>query len=172
MANLIRSSLAGLLGLLVALSGLLPTSAALADELRAWTLQQTSGQVHVAKSGFTPVSLTIGDQLAAGDWIETGSNGRAVLTRGEESIVVAPNSRIGLPAEPPSGLETQILQNLGTILLNVKKKARQHFEVRTPYLAAVVKGTSFTVSVQRDRGVVHVVDGLVEVTAVASNEVC
>ena len=170
MAPMIRSSIVGLMGLLVVLSGSLPASIASAEEAAAWTLQQTSGQVHVARSGFTPVSLTVGDHLKAGDWIETGPSGRAVLSRGEESIVVAPNSRIGLPAEAAPGLDTRILQSLGTILLNVKKRARQHFEVKTPYLAAVVKGTSFTVSVQDGRGVVHVVEGLVEVTAAATNE--
>ena len=35
----------------------------------------------------------------------------------------------------------------GSILLDVEKRNVQHFEVETPYLAAVVKGTQFRVTV-------------------------
>jgi hypothetical protein len=47
-------------------------------------------------------------------------------------------------------------------LLEVEKKNVPHFEVETPYLAAVVKGTKFTVSVDAGGAAVHVMEGVVE----------
>ena len=100
-----------------------------AEPGRSWTLESRSGQVSLVKTGMTPISLSTGDVFADGDWIETGPDGRALLRRGEETIVVAPNSRIGLPENNNGPYATRILQTLGTILLTVEKKAAQHFEV-------------------------------------------
>ena len=50
---------------------------------------------------------------------------------------------IGLPLEKTDGLSTTIQQRAGSILLEVEKRNVTHFEVETPYLAAVVKGTQF-----------------------------
>lgn len=141
---------------------------AYADSTKAWVLESQSGQVHLVRSGISPIALTDGDVFSGGDWIETGPDGRAVLRRGDETIVVAPGSRIGLPQENTGRFATRILQSLGTILLTVEKQAKQHFEVQTPYLTAVVKGTTFTVGIQGERAVVHVVEGLVEVQNLAS----
>ncbi len=146
---------------------LMPATA-LAEPVRQWLLSDSSGQVRLVKSGVTPIALTVGDVFATGDWIETGPEGRAILQRGSETIVVAPNSRIGLPVKNDGPFMTRILHTLGTILLTVDKKASQHFEVRTPYMAAVVKGTTFTVGIQGQRAVVHVVEGLVEVQNLTS----
>lgn len=144
--------------------------AALADGERPWTLQETSGQVRLIKSGISPVALTVGDTFSGGNWIETGPDGRAVVRRGDELILVAPNSRIGLPRDNTGPFATRILQTLGTILLTVEKKTRQHFEVQTPYLTAVVKGTTFTVGIRGQRTVVHVIKGLVDVRDLASGQ--
>ena len=54
---------------------------------------------------------------------------------------------VGLPAEKKEGLSTTIMQQAGSILLEVEKRNVKHFEVETPYLAAVVKGTQFRVTV-------------------------
>lgn len=51
------------------------------------------------------------------------------------------------------------------------KKNVRHFSVETPYLAAVVKGTQFTVAVQDDGTDVSVHQGVVEVTDKASGQV-
>ena len=87
--------------------------------------------------------------LKPGDTIRTGRNGRVLLMRGEETILISPNSIIGIPMEPKDGLSTTIIQQAGSILLEVEKRNVKHFEVETPYFAAVVKGTQFRVSVER-----------------------
>ena len=78
----------------------------------------------------------------------TGGNGRVLLIRGQETILVAPNSVISVPAEKKDGMQTTILQQAGSIVLEVEKQNVQHFEVETPYLAAVVKGTAPDETVQ------------------------
>ena len=101
--------------------------------------------------------------LKPGDTIRTGRNGRVLLMRGEETIMIAPNSVVGLPAEKKEGLSTTIMQQAGSILLEVEKRNVKHFEVETPYLAAVVKGTQFRVTVNAAATSVDVVRGQVEV---------
>src|SRR5204863_2995848 len=91
-------------------------------------------------------------------------NGRVLLVRGEETILISPNSVVGLPAEKKDGLSTTIIQQAGSILLEVEKRNVKHFEVETPYLAAVVKGTQFSVTVNAGSTKVGVVRGQVEVS--------
>ena len=86
-----------------------------------------------------------------------------LLKRGEETMMVSPNSVVGVPAEKKEGLSTTIVQQAGSILLEVEKRNVKHFEVETPYLAAVVKGTQFRVTVNAASTSVDVIRGQVEV---------
>ena len=110
-----------------------------------------------------------GSSLAIGDNISTGPNGRVLLTRGTETILVSPNSSIGIP-EKKGELSTTITQRAGTILLEVEKRNVKHFEVETPYLAAVVKGTQFRVSVNGKGTKVKVLRGQVQVADFKSGQ--
>ena len=123
------------------------TSAALAAEEGVWRVSKSSGEVWMTTSGAQPASLRQEEILKPGDTIRTGRSGRVLLVRGEETILVSPNSVIGVPAEKKEGLSTTIVQQAGSILLEVERRNVKHFEVETPYLAAVVKGTQFRVSV-------------------------
>jgi hypothetical protein len=109
--------------------------------------------------------------LKAGDTIRTGQAGRVLLTRGEESILISPNSVIGIPNGQTNGMATTIIQQAGSILLEVEKRNVKHFEVETPYLAAVVKGTSFRVTVNKNDANVDVLRGQVEVTDFKSGQI-
>ncbi|MGK2740956.1 FecR domain-containing protein [Tepidicaulis sp. LMO-SS28] len=140
-----------------------------ADEL--WRVEKVSGEVTVLSGAAEPAALTPARDLPPGSVVETGSTGRAVLSRGEEVIVVSPNSSISISPESARGMLTSILQRVGTILLTVDKKDRQHFEVETPYLAAVVKGTKFSVSVDGAGAAVHVMEGAVEVIDLDTGDV-
>jgi hypothetical protein len=84
--------------------------------------------------------------------------------RGEESMLISPNSVVGLPTDQKDGMSTTILQQAGSILLDVEKRNVKHFEVETPYLAAVVKGTHFQVTVNASNTRVDVQRGQVEVS--------
>src|SRR6476646_8474546 len=128
-----------------------------------WRVAKSSGDVSIVSSGAQQVALTQGTVVKPGDTVRTGRNGRVLLLRGAESILIEPNSDVGIPAEQKDGLSTTVLQKAGSILLEVEKRNVQHFQVETPYLAAVVKGTQFRVTVKRDGARVDVVRGQVEV---------
>lgn len=143
---------------------LLTATGAFAADDGVWSVKKTSGDVWMSNgSDVHRASVKSDEVLKPGDTVTTGKNGRVLLVRGEESILVAPNSVIGLPAEKKEGLSTTIKQQAGSILLEVEKKNVKHFEVETPYLAAVVKGTQFRVTVNAAGATVDVVRGQVEV---------
>jgi hypothetical protein len=146
-------------------------SNALAAEEGAWSVSKSSGDVWMTTTAAQPVSLGKEEVLKPGDSIRTGRNGRVLLVRGEETIMVSPNSVIGLPAEKKEGLSTTIVQRAGSILLEVEKRNVKHFEVETPYLAAVVKGTQFRVSVNATSTSVDVIKGQVQVADFKSGQI-
>src|SRR5205085_2920188 len=145
-------------------------SATAADD-GIWSVSKSSGEVWIATTGAQPASLKQEDTLKPGDTIQTGRNGRVLLVRGEETILIAPNSVIGVPSEKKDGLSTTILQRVGSILLEVEKKNVKHFEVETPYLVAVVKGTQFSVTVNAASTSVDVKRGQVEVSDFKSGQI-
>ena len=85
-------------------------------------------------------------------------------------MTVAPSSEITLATDGGDGSMTTIFQKIGSVLYTVEKQSDQHFEVETPFLAAVVKGTSFTVGVNNSAAVTHVVEGAVEVTSFGNQQ--
>ncbi|MGV7217133.1 FecR family protein [Bradyrhizobium sp. UFLA05-112] len=139
-------------------------SNAFAADGGVWSVSKASGEVWIATDGVQQVSLKQEETLKPGDTIRTGRNGRVLLVRGEETILISPNSVVALPTEQKDGLSTTIVQQAGSILLEVEKRNVKHFEVETPYLAAVVKGTQFSVTVNADSTKVGVVRGQVEVS--------
>ena len=161
---------AGLPHMMMAVLVWCATSTAFAAEGGKWSVSKSSGEVWVTtRAG--PVSLTQEEVLKPGDTIRTGRSGRVLLKRGEETILLAPNTVIGLPAEQKEELSTTILQQAGSILLDVDKRNVKHFEVETPYLAAVVKGTQFAVTVNAASTKVEVRRGQVEVADFKSGQI-
>jgi hypothetical protein len=150
---------------------LLGGASALAADGGVWSVSKSSGEVWITTPGAQAASLKQEDNLQPGDTIRTGRNGRVLLVRGEETILIAPNSVIGVPMEKKDGLSTTILQQAGSILLEVEKRNVKHFEVETPYLAAVVKGTQFSVTVNAASTSVDVKRGQVEVSDFKSGQI-
>ena len=163
-----RNGMRAVLALAMVLTGSFGASAA---EGGVWSVSKSSGEVWISATGAAPASLTEQVTLNAGDTIRTGPNGRVLLMRGEETILISPNSVIGLPTERKDGLATTILQQAGSILLDVEKRNVKHFEVETPYLAAVVKGTHFRVTVNATNTRVDVQRGQVEVADFKSGQI-
>jgi hypothetical protein len=137
----------------------------------AWTVSKSSGEVWLTGSGVQQASLKQEDVLKPGETVRTGRNGRVLLKRGDESILINPNSVVGVPAEKADGLSTTIVQQAGSILLDVEKRNVKHFQVDTPYLAAVVKGTQFRVTIEAGKTSVDVVRGQVEVADFKSGQI-
>ena len=148
---------------------ILMASPAIAKDATAWIVTQKSGDVRVLRNGLQPASLQVRTALSAGDVVATGANGRAMLTRGDDYVVVAPGSRLLLPKDVQKNGFTRLIQQVGTMLYKVKHTGVPHFAVETPMLAAVVKGTSFTVVVDENRAAVQVTEGAVEVSSLAGD---
>jgi FecR protein len=135
-------------------------TASAADD--GWRIVQSTGTVKAGGSGFMPAAVRPDQSLPRDSWVETGDTGRVVLVRGSETIALGPNARVQLPSQEVNG-NTQVLQTLGSALYQIGKQKKPHFQVDTPYLAAVVKGTTFTVSVGEEVSSVDVTEGLVQV---------
>jgi hypothetical protein len=167
----VRTILA-LLTVLVLLDGGSPALAQDSQDSRqdSWRISKSSGDVSISTAGMQLVALTNGMTLQPGDAVRTGQNGRVLLTRGNETILVSANSAVSIPKDKKDGLSTTILQQAGSILLEVEKRGIKHFEVETPHLSAVVKGTRFHVTVNGNDSRVGVFKGQVEVTDFRSGQ--
>jgi hypothetical protein len=118
----------------------------------------------VAEPGRNTVAAELNAPLTPGATVTTGADSRAIVENGLQRIVMSANSRMTLAADSTDAM-TRVLQDLGALLFQVDRRGEQHFRVETPLLAAVVKGTTFTVSVTPGAHAVHVSQGLVEVRA-------
>lgn len=147
-------------GLVVVAALLMGAAAARAADV--WTVVQAIGDVQIAPPGATAIDARDAMPVPDGSTVSTGQTGRAVLLRGRETIVMSPSSIVTLPSGPNRDM-SKVRQRTGTLLFKIGKKPEAHFEVDTPYLAAVVKGTTFTVKVSTAGATVHVLEGAVEV---------
>lgn len=129
----------------------------------AWQIVQSAGDVQVITEGDKPSAVAPHTELPEGTIVTTGKSGRAVIRRGQEQVVIQPLTRLVLTRATPGA--TTILQSAGSALYRIGKKKTPHFQVDTPYLAALVKGTAFTVTVTRTRADVMVSEGAVEVSS-------
>ena len=138
----------------------------------AWRVSEVSGDVRAVVSGQSR-PVTRGMLLASGSTIASGARARAVLVSGRDYVILSPASRVRLPAGVQqasggswAGMMTQIVSEAGTALYRIERRPNPHFRVQTPYLAAVVKGTVFTVTVTSSGASVQVTEGAVEVSTV------
>jgi len=126
----------------------------------------------VANRLYGPVEQLIGNQwqplergmaLPDSRMVRTSASGRLTLTRGEETIELGPNTQIKIHDRAGTKPFTTVTQSFGTVSVEAQVEKVQHFEVQTPYLAAVVKGTRFTVTSGKSGATVTVHRGHVEV---------
>ncbi|MEQ1771342.1 MAG: FecR family protein [Devosia sp.] len=96
--------------------------------------------------------------------IRTAANGSAVFQRGGESITLSGNTQIQIFDKAGAQNYTTVHEHFGTVAIEAEVQNVQHFEVDTPYLAAVVKGTKFIVTSGEDGASVEVTRGKVQVT--------
>ncbi|MEP2494164.1 MAG: hypothetical protein ABJH21_06915, partial [Parasphingorhabdus sp.] len=123
---------------LLAIAALASGSAASAETPK-WKLSESSGTVNVLRAGVSKIAIS-GRDLRVGDVIATGKKSRAVLVRGQEYVVISPSSRLRITAPQKTGGLIQFFEEIGNVIFRIDKKSTPHFGVKTPYLAAVVKG--------------------------------
>ena len=143
------------------------------DGLPNWTVSQVSGAAMARTRADAPwAAPRVNDVFGPAAEFETGADGMLVLTHQGTTMTVSPGSRLALPsAEATASGMYRIMQAVGTVLYHVKERvsAMSHFEVETPFLAAVVKGTTFNVNASDAGGYVHVVEGTVGVQSMLDN---
>ena len=148
-----------LLGLLAAAVLAITGGTAFADD---WTVTRLRGTVEQMVDGqWQP--LERGSVVPDTRKIFTRSNGHATLVRGNEAIALGPNTQIEIHDQGGRKPFTTILQYAGVLTVEAEVRNVQHFAVRTAYLAAVVKGTRFTVTARSNGGSVEVQRGEVSV---------
>ncbi|MGZ8297874.1 MAG: FecR family protein, partial [Allosphingosinicella sp.] len=87
-----------------------------------WRVTEAAGTVQVQHGGRTAAAVR-GATLEPGDTVTTGANGRAVLVRGQEYVIVAARTRLRLPAAADERGIVQVLQDWGRATFRIEKKA-------------------------------------------------
>ena len=166
-----RKSLNTLAPLLVLALLMTPLFGGLSKAVAAeWVITRLSGTVYLVAPGIKAHRARKGMALHKGHTIATRRGARAVLQRGKDSIVVGPNTEFALSQYRSNDSKTTLLQRKGTIDVDVETRGMPFFRVETPYLAAVVKGTRFSVSVHGKESQVTVQRGVVGVQDLASGQ--
>ena len=126
-----------------------------------WTISEASGRVVIRDSAGDHAGAR-GATVPAGATVMTGTTGRAILVRGQDFVTLSANARMRLPGAAQAGGLFQMIQEWGNALFRIEHRKDPHFGVQAPYLAAVVKGTTFSVTVTREGSSVQVIEGAVE----------
>jgi hypothetical protein len=129
----------------------------------SWSIGERSGAVHVTRNGAQEIAMREGLVLG-GETVTTGPTGTAVLVRGDEFVMLAPNSRVRITVASEAASGGQIFTDAGKTVYRLKRKTLQDFVVKTPYFSALAHGTTFNVSVGADKASVQSVEGPVELT--------
>ena len=116
--------------------------------------------------------------------LRTGPDAEVIVSNGHDTLTLAPNSTLELPAPDAERGLTQVVQTRGTINYDIEsrllpgtkedrpslkkvlfstQRLRGRFEVVTPFLIVGVKGTNFNVDVDANGASVEVSEGVVEV---------
>ncbi len=136
-----------------------------------WVAARATSEVSYTTDKETWVPLRKGMAVPNKAWISTGPRGRLQLVRGNESIAFQPNTLASIITRGSTvNRKTEVVQQVGEISLEIEKRQKPHTTVQTPFLAAVVKGTRFTVQVGKKDAAVAVDRGLVQVTSFRSGE--
>lgn len=157
--------------LLSAFAAAAANAAATASEAVA-VLERVTGRPTIyslADGGLRRVSLIReGAQYRLPIEIETGPDDAASFRLPDGEVAVAPGTQMRIAAPVGRGpndgnLLQRIFQRAGSALFSVERRAVEHFEVETPFLVSVVKGTTFTVVVHEDGATVSLHEGHLQV---------
>ena len=130
----------------------------------SWIVVASQGPAEVRHDRGAWLPLMSGAVVAAASEIRTGPAAEVLLQHGGDRVHLMGQSYLELPAaQDGDGSMTRLVQWLGSALFEVDHRPDPHFEVDTPYLTAIVKGTAFTVEVTPEGSAVAVTQGVVAV---------
>lgn len=131
-----------------------------------WVVMRLRGEAQMLLEA-SWVPLRRGDVVANDRLIRTLFDGHAELQRDREVVTLGSATQIRIQQEAGTGYTT-VLQDFGRVEVDAEARLVKHFEVQTPYLAAVVRGTHFIVTSDDEGASVAVDRGAVAVQSVAS----
>jgi uncharacterized membrane protein YgcG len=152
-----------ILGKLVVLCFGLTTASSESRAGDPWRITRFTGTAVIINTDRTVRPVELNGVIEPGQTIATSSSGRVMLVKGATTIMMAPSSAMVITPNRGDDGKIVILQREGQLDVEVEKRESRYFSVETPFLAAVVKGTHFSVSVDRSEARVNVKEGLVRV---------
>ena len=161
-----------ILGAAVLGIGLLAIQPARADELAAidpnartgaagWRVDGITGVAVAQRGAGAATPLAVGQVLSTGSEVETGAGAVVFLSRNGDRLIIRPNTHLRIDEPGTAGLLDHFMQSLGSVFYDVEPRKNRSFGVTAPYVAAIVKGTKFLVTVEPDRNSVRVDHGRV-----------
>ncbi len=150
-----------------AIVALLTPTAALSAE---WRLEKMSGDVRVSGPDRKWVAAKPKQILKPGESVWTGRRSRAQIATDEGTVILSSRSLVKVPAQALPEGTTVLLHGQGQIRAKAQKRKERHFSIQTPFLAAVVKGTEFSVKAGSATTGIKVHEGQVGAVSVKSGE--
>src|SRR5688572_30687186 len=89
-----------------------------------WRIARSSGDVWVSAAGTAAILVSTGSTVGERSTVSTGANGRAMLVRGRESVVVGPGTILTVAQ---NGAFTTMIQRAGSAEFEVERQNVQHF---------------------------------------------
>jgi len=132
---------------------------------RAWVVAELQGAAFSRPGDAADgpwQALRTGARIEPGSVVRTDASGKMELTNGLDTIRLSPSSELEIPAGQDGPL-TRVMHWIGTAFFHVGKRPGPQFEVDTPYLVAIVKGTQFTTTVSDAGASIKVSEGTVGV---------
>ena len=136
MAFFLKHMVFGALAMMLALGTVAQADDWSADKLRGPVVQLVDGQWQQLKRG-----MIVPDDRV----VRTMAAGYVTFTRGKETLELGPDTQIQIFDKAGKKPFTTVKQYFGSVSVEAEVRNVQHFAVDTPFLAAVVKGTRFTV---------------------------
>ncbi len=130
-----------------------------------WRVDGVAGEATVRRGTMPVARLAVGQVVSIGSEVQTGPGTVVFLSRDGDRLVIQPNSQMRIAEPEPGGLIDSFMQSLGSVFYDVEPRRNRSFGVSAPYVAAVVKGTKFLVTVEPKRNSVRVDEGRVLVTS-------
>ena len=143
------------------------SAADVSPSARAWVVAELQGAAFSRPGDAADgpwQALRTGARIEPGSVVRTDASGKMELTNGLDTIRLSPDSELEIPAGQDGPL-TRVMHWMGTAFFHVGKRPGPQFEVDTPYLVAIVKGTQFTTSVSDVGASIEVSEGTVGVSA-------
>jgi len=162
----------------LALAGLVGATCVHADEPATALLQEVKGAPTIVEAGDAraqPVlDVAVGRRYPLPLVVETHHGDSATFALANSVIAVAPDTSMRIVAPEQAGgggVIQRVLEQSGSSLFSVKRGTVERFQVETPFLVSVVKGTIFNVLVRDDGATVALQQGHLEVRSLDASHI-